>query len=409
MTIFPELFEGLRIALAAIRANKLRSILTTLGIVIGVVTVTLMGTAIEGLNRSFMDSVSSIGADVLYVQRRDWLIRSHEQWREMRMRRRFDVAQAEAVMDRVDFATAMAPGDSRRASVTYGKASASDVRVFGTTSEFARVASLEMQEGRFLTAAETEGGRPVCVLGAEVATNLFAGNPAVGNRVRLNGKPYEVVGVIEKRGSPMGVPGLDNQVVIPLSNFVLDFDRTPDVALQVKVSSMVSLEDAREQLRSIVRRVRRVPPTDPDDFSINQQDQLVDMFRKTAGTIAGVGLFITGLSLFVGGIGIMNIMFVSVTERTKEIGIRMAIGAKRRTILMQFLIEAATLCIFGGLLALAIAWPLTLVMQEFLPASLSLLVVGLALTVSALTGLVAGFLPAWRAARMDPVDALRSE
>jgi putative ABC transport system permease protein len=197
--------------------------------------------------------------------------------------------------------------------------------------------------------------------------------------------------------------------VIPLRNFTMDFDRTPDIALQVKVSDLVSLEDAREELRSIVRRVRRIPPGDPDDFSINQQDQIVEMFHKVAGTIAGVGLFITGLALFVGGIGIMNIMFVSVAERTKEIGVRKAIGAKRRTILMQFLTEAAAICLMGGLLALAIAWPLTLAMRQFMPATLSPLVVGLALAMAAATGIVAGFLPAWRAARMDTVDALRSE
>jgi putative ABC transport system permease protein len=155
--------------------------------------------------------------------------------------------------------------------------------------------------------------------------------------------------------------------------------------------------------------VRRLSPTDPDDFAINQQDQVLEMFHKIAGTIGAVGLFVTGLSLFVGGIGIMNIMFVSVAERTREIGIRKAIGAKQRTILIQFLLEAASICLIGGLVALAIAWPLTLAMQKFLPATLSLPVVGIALLVSLVTGVISGFFPAWRAARMNPVDALRSE
>ena len=172
----------------------------------------------------------------------------------------------------------------------------------------------------------------------------------------------------------------------------------------------MQLDEAREELRQVMRRVRRLAPNEPDDFAINQQEQFVKMFHSVAGTIAVVGLFITGLSLFVGGIGIMNIMFVSVAERTREIGIRKAIGAKRRTILLQFLTEAACICLLGGLIALGIAWPLTLAVQQwFLPATMSLTIVGIALLVSLVTGLVSGFVPAWRAARMNPVDALRSE
>jgi putative ABC transport system permease protein len=169
------------------------------------------------------------------------------------------------------------------------------------------------------------------------------------------------------------------------------------------------MEDAKEEVRSVMRAIRRIAPGEPDDFGIHQQDQFVQMFHQVAGTIAAIGLFITGLSLFVGGIGIMNIMFVSVAERTREIGIRKAIGAKRRSILLQFLMEAASICLLGGLIGLGLAWPLTLVLQRFMPAVLSPLVVGLALTVSLITGVLSGFFPAWRAARMNPVDALRNE
>jgi putative ABC transport system permease protein len=158
-----------------------------------------------------------------------------------------------------------------------------------------------------------------------------------------------------------------------------------------------------------MRRIRHLAPEDPDDFSINQQDQFITLFHRVAGTIAIIGVFITGLSLFVGGIGIMNIMFVSVAERTREIGIRKAIGAKRRTILLQFLIEAASICLIGGLIGLGIAWPLTLLVQKVLPAEMSPLIVGISLLVSLVTGLISGIFPAWRAAWMNPVDALRNE
>jgi putative ABC transport system permease protein len=169
------------------------------------------------------------------------------------------------------------------------------------------------------------------------------------------------------------------------------------------------LVNAKEELHSAMRRVRRLAPGDPDDFAINQQEQILTMVHRTTAIIGGIGLFITGLSLFVGGIGIMNIMFVSVAERTREIGIRKAIGAKRRTILLQFLVEAATICLIGGAIGLGIAWPITLVLQHYMPASMSPMVVSLALLVSLVTGVLSGFVPAWRAARMNPVDALRNE
>ena len=218
----------------------------------------------------------------------------------------------------------------------------------------------------------------------------------------------EVVGVLDKQGSAFG-NDLDNQIVIPITRFNQDFSRWPDLTITAKVRDLSQVDDAREELRGIMRKLRRVPPDFPDDFAINSQEAIVTFFNAVGGTIAAVGLFISGLSLFVGGIGIMNIMFVSVAERTKEIGIRKAIGAKRRTILVQFLVEAATITLGAGILGILVAWPLTLVVDKFLAASMPWWLVAVALLVSVLTGVVSGFLPAWRAARMDPVDALRAD
>jgi putative ABC transport system permease protein len=196
---------------------------------------------------------------------------------------------------------------------------------------------------------------------------------------------------------------------VPIAQFTRAFWARPDYEIQVKARSVAELVDAREELRVVLRRFRHIAPGDEDNFAINQQDQILDFFHKVAGTIEAIGLFITGLSLFVGGIGIMNIMFVSVAERTREIGVRKAIGAKSRTILLQFLIEAACICLIGGVIAVLIAWPATLVLKKAMPAEMSPAIVCLALLVSALTGALSGFFPAWRAARMNPVDALRNE
>jgi putative ABC transport system permease protein len=408
MNFLTELREGLAISWSAIRANKLRSILTTLGIVIGIVTVTLMGTAIEGLNRSFVKSISFIGGDVLYVDRGSWFNESYREWQESRKRPPLTADEADGLSEQLTLASAVTSVAGTREPVKYKKRSSSGVSVVGTTENLMRTMGFTIAEGRFLSVAECNFGRLGCVIGATVATNLFVRESPLGNKVIIGNVPFEVVGVLDKQGGMLDT-GVDNQVIIPLPAYISHFDSSPDLEIQVKVKDMDQVDEARDELRLVMRRLRRLSPDVPDNFAINQQDQILTMFHAIAGTIAAIGLFVTGLSLFVGGIGIMNIMFVSVAERTREIGIRKAIGAKRRTILLQFLIEAASICLLGGCIALAIAWPITLLMQKFMPALLSLNVVGIALLVTLVTGVLAGFFPAWRAARMNPVDALRNE
>jgi putative ABC transport system permease protein len=356
-----------------------------------------------------MRSVSTLGADVLYVSRQNWFNRSHAEWLATMKRRTISIDQARALERQAGFALAVAPSTDDNMSVKFKNRRSDSVNVVGTTEAYLLTSGVGLSQGRFLTAAEAGGGRPVCVIGSQVATNLFIREPPLGSRISIGPRTFEVVGVMEPQGSMLGGFSLDNRAIIPLQQFTTWFWNNPDLEIAVKVKNVVELEEAREELRHVMRRIRHVAPGQPDDFSINQQDQFVEMFHRVAGTIGAIGLFITGLSLFVGGIGIMNIMFVSVAERTREIGIRKAIGAKRRTILLQFLIEAASICLLGGLIGLAIAWPVTLLIQKFLPATMSLPVVGIALLVSLVTGVLSGFFPAWRAARMNPVDALRAE
>jgi putative ABC transport system permease protein len=408
MNFLTELREGLAISWGAIRANKLRSILTTLGIVIGIVTVTLMGTAIEGLNRSFMKSISFIGGDVLYVDRGSWFMQSYDEWQASRKRPALSQSDADALAEQLTLANAVTTVGFSGQPVKYKRHSSSGVTIVGTTENLMLTMGFTIADGRFLSGTECDFGRSVCVIGSTVATNLFQRESPLGSKVTIGNVPFEVVGVLDKEGGLLG-DGIDNQVIVPLPELLSHFNNSPDLEIQVKIKDMEQVDEARDELRSVMRRLRRLAPNEPDNFAINQQDQILTMFHAVAGTIAAIGLFVTGLSLFVGGIGIMNIMFVSVAERTREIGIRKAIGAKQRTILLQFLIEAATICLIGGVIALAIAWQMTLLMSKVMPAVLSLTVVSIALIVALVTGVLAGFFPAWRAARMNPVDALRNE
>ena len=408
MHFWLEVKEGLIISFRAIRANKMRSVLTTLGIIIGIVSVTLMSTAIEGINRAFDKSAAAFGSDVLYIDRFPWV--GNEDWATIRNRRQLEVRFASAIERQSVFADAVAPVVGTRRRMTQGSNSMEEAFVSGTTHQFINAAGVRLADGRFFTSEESSGGRPVVVIGATIGENLFPREDPIGKVIRIGGFPYVVVGVCDKEGGMFGSFTSDTRAFIPLFSFQNHFGSRRNVTIQVRVADQKHMDDAKIEIEGIMRKVRNLPPGKANDFNINQQETLTQAFDAISLVIASVGLFITGLSLFVGGIGIMNIMFVSVSERTREIGIRKAIGANRRTILLQFLIESAALCLIGGLIGLAIAFPLSLIIDAFvLPTAMPFSVVGISILISLLVGVISGFLPAYRAARMDPVEALRYE
>lgn len=412
---YNEFIESCRIALTQIQANKLRSGLTALGVIIGIVAVTLMGTAIRGIDKGFQNSLAMLGEDVLYVQKWPWG-RVEDWWN---YNNRPNLVPADA--DKLNRIIAATPGSlleiavpvvGRGSPVKFEDNKVNNVFTIGTTADYARINSVEYREGRLFNESEAGVGREVCVLGFDVAEALFPGRSPVDQTVRIGGHPFLVVGVFAKQGEFLGLFSFDNQVVLPLGAFQKYFSTRRGAELRVKAKDKNQLAAAKEELTGAMRRVRGQLPGERDNFNINEQQAFKAQLEPVKSGIAIAGLFITGLALFVGAIGIMNITFVSVKERTKEIGTRKALGARRRSILMQFLIEAVAICLIGGVVGMVVSFSLFMVVQQVapnFPVQFSPDLVVVSMLVSVITGIVSGFLPAYGASRLDPVVALRYE
>lgn len=410
-----EFTESVRIAAAQIRANKMRSVLTALGVIIGVVAVTLMGTAIRGIDKGFENSLAMLGDDVLYVQKWPW--GPVEDWWNYANRPNIRPQHAEALNRIIEGSTSSqllfaVPVVARGSTLKVGDAKVSGVFTIGTTAAYAQMTGAEYKEGRLFNEAEGDTGAQVCVLGYDVAEALLPNRDPLGQTVLINGQPFSVVGVFAKQGEFLGLFSFDNQVVLPITAFQKYFSTRRGAEIRVKVADKTRLVEAKDELIGAMRRVRGQLPGERDNFSINEQQAFKAQLDPVKGSIATIGFVITGLALFVGAIGIMNITFVSVKERTKEIGTRKALGARRRSILMQFLIEAVSIALIGGVSGLLLT---TLMVQGAsqafpnFPLSVSLGIVLMAVGTSVFAGIAAGFFPALGASRLDPVVALRYE
>ena len=410
MKFLLEFKEGFLIAIRAIRSQKLRSLLTTLGIVIGILSVTAMATVVSGIEEGFEQDMASLGTDVLYVEKWPWGFATD--WWNYINRPNMTADLADFVESRSSYAEAATAVVGTSRSVDYKSNSLSGIQVRGLSSNYSRVHDVTIESGNFFSEIDDRSARDVVVLGAEVVENLFPSEQPLGKTVRIGGRRFDVVGVLEKEGSSSGgnADSNDRSVQIPYSSFEKVYGtRYRDVSVRVKIRDGVDVADAKDELTGILRIARGLDAKEEDNFEINEQETLRAQIEPIKTAIYSIGIGLTALSLLVGGIGVMNIMFVSVKERTREIGIRKAIGAKSSSILIQFLIEAVVVCTVGGIIGVILAIPVVIGIGAILPASLNASVVGMAFLICVLIGTVFGLAPAWTAAKSEPIEALRYE
>jgi putative ABC transport system permease protein len=403
---FLDLWEAAKIAVSALRANKIRSILATLGIVIGVMTVTLMVTIVAGLNASFQRQLAAIGSGTVYVDRYPWVI--NDDFFLYRNRPRVGMKEYLAVSRYCTKAKAVAPYSDSMRPIGYKSDILSGVYLLGTTEAYLETSDVLPEVGRFISASDAKANRDVVVIGVTVAEKLFKGRNPIGQMVRIAGHEFKVIGVLEKQGSMFG-QSLDSQAIIPLGSMMKYFGRRRDITVIIKARDPQQIDALKDELTGILRRERKLGPADKDNFSINEQGQLMTLYTQLTSGVYSAGILIGGIALLVGGIGIMNIMLVSVTERTQEIGIRKALGARRSQILRQFLIESSLICLIGGAIGVGIAWGGSKVINQWLPAVMPFSIAIISTVFAAFVGIFFGIFPAAKAARLDPIHALRKE
>ena len=413
--------EEVMLALDTLRKNPLRSALTILGIVIGITTVITVTAMINGLNDNVLAGIRDLGSDTIICYRFPWasLSRPPSDWFN---RKELQPEWAEDI-ERLPHVSAASPSmrifmpqfGAGTADLRRGQFRAKNVILQGNSPSIYRIFDMKLQFGRPFDENDTEHRSPVVMLGYDAVRTLFPGSPSdsIGQEITLNGQLFTVIGTMEKRrqGISGGSNPEDNIAVMPVTTLRKLYPNQRDYVIFVKAADPKNVSEAVEETRETLRRKRRLPNNKPDDFAIFTSDYFLDLWNKISGLIFILMFAVASVGLIVGGIGVMNIMLVSVTERTREIGLRKAVGAKRSNILAQFLIEAVTLSAVGGVIGVLFGSGLTLTLRYGLsvPANLSLFWIITALVLCALIGIVFGVYPAWKAARLDPVEALRYE
>jgi putative ABC transport system permease protein len=411
-----NLVEVLKVAVAAIWAHKLRSALTLLGMIVGVTAFVTVVSLIQGFNVYIDEKIAGIGAKSFSVQRfnpfedfkdTDTIAAAQRRNKELTLDDYQYLKDHATLIGKIGAKARGTPSQVKRNDQVLD-----DVFVSGVTANTADIDNRNIANGRFFTDAENDGGARVAYVGADIATKLFPGGDPIGGEISIRGLPYRVIGVEEVKGTVFGIPQ-DSFIVIPLKTYSIDYGmliRQRSLYFTATSKTDDVFNDAVDESRSIMRARRRLGPNEKDNFGIVTPDAITGLRDRLFGTIFLVAIFVPGIALIVGAIVIMNIMLVSVTERTKEIGLRKSLGARRNDILKQFLFEAITLATIGGAVGIFLAWVVgKIVTATFFPTYLSILAVLGALAASGGVGILSGIVPAWKAARLDPIEALRAD
>ncbi len=407
-----KFLEAIGLALSAIKAHKLRSFLTLLGIIFGVAVVIVVVSMVEGFNNYFESKISDLGSNAFVVDKMG-IVTSMQEWMEKsRKNKDIKMDDLKAIKEKTNPAIVKdaAAQTRRRGTVKYESKALQDVLIQGATANLLDIDSTKIEQGRFFTQTEEDHGDAVCFVGYEIVKQYFLSVDPIGREIKIEGRPFRIIGIAQEKGSVFGNPQ-DNFLIMPISTYQNIFGSRGTIALRVAATGKESLEQAQDEVRVILRAKRHLKYEDPDNFGIVSSEALNGIRDRIFGTISIVAVGVTSIALVVGGIVIMNMMLVSVTERTREIGVRKSLGAKRSDILKQFLAESTTLSLVGGAAGVGLAYGVSKIVTYALsfPTTLPLFWTFMALTVSASIGLFFGIYPAMKAAKLDPIDALRAD
>jgi putative ABC transport system permease protein len=403
--------ESFVFAFQAIVVNKVRTILSLLGISIGIFCIISVFTIFDSMESSIRKSIDSLGSNVLYIEKWPWAMGGDYPWWKYFQRPEGTIEDMKEIQKRSALADATAFMVQASKTVKYMDNYVQNIAILGVSQDFDKVWTFELSSGRYFTNLESNSGRNVAIIGAEIASKLFEGADPVGKKVKIFGRNIEVIGVTKKEGEDFFGNSNDNLVMIPVNYFKTLVDiRNVGTTIIVKAKPLVTNDELKDELTGIMRSIRKLKPSAEDNFAINETDIIAKGFDQLFGVIAVVGWIIGGFSLLVGGFGVANIMFVSVKERTNIIGIQKALGAKNYFILMQFLFESIFLSLIGGAVGLLIVTILVILVSNLTSFHLIITTgnVFLGIGVSALIGVIAGIVPAFSASRLDPVEAMRS-